>query len=230
MKLLIVADRASTEMLRRALEAEGVAPTLATSGASAEESVATVDYDAIVVDVALPGTNGFGLCQRWREEGITAPILFVADRDDIGDRVRGLESGGDDYLVKPFACAELLARIRALLRRPRVLGGPPELRIGDLRIDAVRRRVRRGARTIALSTREYELLEHLARHAGHVVSRSALWRQVWKGGAEPDSNVVDVYVRYLRNKLGRDPDLIRTVRGGGYLLEATDALQTSATG
>lgn len=231
MKLLIVEDETpTTDFLRRGLGEEGFAVDVANDAATAEEQIATYDYDAILLDVMLPGTDGFTLCKRWRENGLTAPILFLTARDDVADRVRGLESGGDDYLVKPFAFAELLARVKALLRRPRSLVGSPELRVGDLRIDTARRRVRRGERTIALSTREYQLLEYLARHAGRVVSRTALWEHVWESGAEPDSNVVDVYVRYLRNKLGREPDLIRTVRGGGYVLEAIDSTNAAATG
>lgn len=231
MKLLIVEDETpTTDFLRRGLSEEGFAVDVAGDAAAAEEQIAAYDYDAILLDVMLPGADGFTLCKRWREDGLTAPILFLTARDDVADRVRGLESGGDDYLVKPFAFAELLARVKALLRRPRSLVGAPEIRVGDLRIDTARRRVRRGERTIALSTREYQLLEYLARNTGRVVSRTALWEHVWESGAEPDSNVVDVYVRYLRNKLGRDPDLIRTVRGGGYVLEAVDATNASATG
>lgn len=231
MKLLIVERTASAaNAVGCGLMAEGIEVDVVHGPVDAEDRVASSDYDAILVDVASIGGEGFELCRRWRESGVTAPILFLAAADDVAARVRGLESGGDDYLVRPVACAEVSARIRALLRRPRVLGAPQELEVGDLRIDVARRRVRRGARTIALSTREYELLEYLARHAGNVVSRSALWKHVWKGGADPDSNVVDVYVRYLRNKLRRDPDLIRTVRGGGYVLEAPEATLASATG
>ena len=181
--------------------------------------MAACDYDAILLDVMLPGADGFALCQRWRAEGVTTPILFLTARDDVADRIRGLDHGGDDYLVKPFAFAELLARVRALLRRPRAMTETPELRVGELVIDTSRRRVSRGGKSVGLTTREYQLLEHLARNAGKVVSRTALWEHVWESGAEPDSNVLDVYIRYLRNKLGRKPDLIRTVRGGGYILE-----------
>jgi len=193
---------------------------VAHDAASASEAVAVHDYDVILLDVMLPGADGMSLCQRWREDGLTAAVLFLTARDDVADRVRGLEKGGDDYLVKPFAFAELLARVRALLRRPRTMTGPAELRIGDLVIDLERRRVSRRGKVVPLTAREYQLLECLARHPGKVMTRTALWEHVWESGAEPDSNVVDVYVRYLRNKLGRDPDLIRTVRGGGYILEA----------
>jgi len=220
-KLLVVEDEAPTAaFLRRGLTEEGFAVDVATDAASADDCVAASDYDAILLDVMLPGADGFTLCKRWRDDGVVTPILFLTARDDVADRVRGLDRGGDDYLVKPFAFAQLLARVRALLRRPRALTGAPELRIGDLVLDTARRRATRGDRAIELTTREYQLLEHLVRNAGKVVSRTALWEHVWESGAEPDSNVVDVYVRYLRNKLGREPDLIRTVRGGGYRIEA----------
>ena len=201
---------------------------VAPDAASAEEQVAACDYDAILLDVMLPGADGFALCKRWRAEGVTTPILFLTARDDVADRIRGLDRGGDDYLVKPFAFAELLARVRALLRRPRAMTGTPELRVGDLVIDTSRRTVSRGGNSVGLTTREYQLLEHLARNAGKVVSRTALWEHVWESGAEPDSNVVDVYIRYLRNKLGRKPDLIRTVRGGGYILETEPSADETA--
>ena len=220
MKLLIVEDEAPTvAFLRRGLTEEGFAVDVAPDAASANEQVAANDYDAILLDVMLPGADGFTLCKRWRQDGVTTPILFLTARDDVADRIQGLDRGGDDYLVKPFAFAELLARVRALLRRPRATTGTPELRVGDIVIDTSRRKVSRGGRSIELTTREYQLLEHLVRNAGKVVSRTALWNHVWESGAEPDSNVVDVYIRYLRNKLGRTPDLIHTVRGGGYVLE-----------
>ena len=220
MKILVVEDEAPTAaFLRRGLTEEGFAVDVAPDAASANDQVAENDYDAILLDVMLPGADGFTLCKQWRQDGVTTPILFLTARDDLADRVRGLDRGGDDYLVKPFAFAELLARVRALLRRPRAMTGTPELRVGDVVIDTRRRKVSRGGRPIELTTREYQLLEHLVRNAGKVVSRTVLWNHVWESGAEPDSNVVDVYIRYLRNKLGRTPDLIRTVRGGGYVLE-----------
>jgi two-component system OmpR family response regulator len=209
--------------LKRGLSEEGFAVDVVRDAAGADEAVKVYDYDVILLDVMLPGSDGFALCRRWRKDGVTAPILFLTARDDVADRVTGLDAGGDDYLVKPFAFAELLARVRALLRRPHASRTAPELRIGDLVIDTSRRHVTRGGAPVALTTREYQVLEVLARNVGKVVTRTALWEHVWESGAEPDSNVVDVYVRYLRNKLGRSPDLIRTVRGGGYVLEADAA-------
>ena len=221
MKILVVEDEPPTAaFLKRGLTEEGYAVDVAANAAAADQAVEVYDYDVIVLDVMLPGADGFTLCRRWRRQGVTAPILFLTARDDVADRVTGLDAGGDDYLPKPFAFAELLARVRALLRRPHAGAiASSEIRIGDLVIDISRRHVTRGGAPVPLTTREYQLLEYLARNAGRVVTRTALWEHVWESGAEPDSNVVDVYVRYLRNKLGRNPDLIRTVRGGGYVLE-----------
>jgi DNA-binding response OmpR family regulator len=221
MRLLVVEDEAATvSFLRRGLEEEGYAVDVARDAASADAAVAAQEYDLVLLDVMLPGGDGFALCKRWREAGRGMPILFLTARDEVRDRVRGLNLGGDDYLSKPFAFAELLARIQALGRRG---GAAPRatVRVGDLVIDAGRREARRGGVEIPLTAREYRLLEYLARHAGRVVSRGDLWEHVWDSPSEPESNVVDVYVRYLRNKLGRSPDLIRTVRGGGYVLEAS---------
>lgn len=226
-KVLVVEDEpVGCEFLRKGLSEEGFAVDVATDGGEADDAVHTYDYDAIVLDVMLPGQDGFALCRRWRAEGIRAPILFLTARDDVADRVRGLNIGGDDYLTKPFAFAELVARVKALIRRDRSENALTEIRVGDLVVDTAARRVTRAGRAVALTAREYQLLEHLMRNAGKVVTRRELWEHVWEGDAEPDSNAVDVYVRYLRNKLGRDPDLIRTVRGAGYVLES-DARQAA---
>jgi len=228
-KLLVVEDeRPTAAFLRRGLSEEGFAVDVADDAPSADAAIQDHVYDAIVLDVMLPGGDGFSLCRKWRADGSSTPILFLTARDDVADRVRGLELGGDDYLVKPFAFAELLARVRALLRRGQPRSAAADLKLGDLVIDTNRRHVTRRGRLIGLTTREYQLLEHLARHRGEVVTRTVLWEHVWDSHSVPDSNVVDVYVRYLRNKLGRDPDLIRTIRGGGYLFEATAAVDDRA--
>ena len=219
--MLVVEDEKPTAaFLRRGLLEEGFAVDVAVDAVSADAAVRAFEFDAIVLDVMLPGGDGFSLCRRWRSAGVTTPILFLTARDEVADRVRGLDCGGDDYLMKPFAFAELLARLRALLRRSSAGSSSAVLTFGDLSIDTHRRQVARGGRAIGLTMREYQLLEHLARHAGQVVTRTSLWEHVWDSHSVPDSNVVDVYIRYLRNKLGRDPDLIQTVRGGGYLFEA----------
>lgn len=219
MKLLIVEDETTTaDFLKRGLSEEGFAIDVAQNGEEAEEAIEFYEYDVILLDVMLPGSDGFALCQRWRKQGITSPILFLTARDDISDRVQGLNLGGDDYLVKPFAFEELLARIRALLRRlPSNMVGA-QIEIGDVVIDTNRRRVLRRQQVVPLTAREYQLLEYLVLHPNQIVTRTQLWEHVWESGAEPDSNVVDVYIRYLRNKLGRDPDIIETVRGMGYIL------------
>jgi DNA-binding response OmpR family regulator len=220
-KVLVVEDEKPTaKFLKRGLAEEGFAVDVAADATSAATAVRVYEYDAIVLDVMLPGGDGFSLCQRWRAEGMKTPILFLTARDDVSDRVRGLEHGGDDYLVKPFAFVELLARVRALLRRGRGAPAAAELHVGDLVIDTSRRQVTRHGQTIALTTREYQVLDYLVQHAGRVVTRTSLWEHIWESHSVPDSNVVDVYIRYLRNKLGRHPDLITTIRGGGYILEA----------
>ncbi len=221
MKLLIVEDETpAVAFLRRGFSEEGFAVDVASDAESADEAVAVNEYDAIVLDVMLPGGDGFSLCRRWRGQGLTTPILFLTARDEIADRVQGLTLGADDYLVKPFAFAELLARVRALLRRGAASPAAAELQVADVRIDTGRRRVTRGGRLVPLTQREYQILEYLARHAGQPVTRTALWEHVWQSDSVPDSNVVDVYVRHLRDKLGRAPDIIETVRGVGYVLGA----------
>lgn len=219
MKLLVVEDEGVTAtFLRRGLTEEGYAVDVAPEAEEARRLVEVYDYDAILLDVMLPGDDGFSLCRAWRDEGVTTPIMFLTARDEITDRVHGLNLGADDYLVKPFAFDELVARVRALLRRGQSPVSPAVIRIDTLAIDTNRRRVTRDGRTVPLTAREYQLLEYLARNAGSVVTRTALWEHVWESGSEPDSNVVDVYIGYLRAKLGRKPNLIETVRGAGYVL------------
>lgn len=230
-KLLVVEDEKPTAaFLRRGLSEEGFAVDVAGDADSADAAVQVNDYDAILLDVMLPGGDGFSLCRRWRANGVQAPILFLTARDDVADRVRGLDRGGDDYLVKPFAFAELLARVRALLRRRQTIPASAQLQVGDLVVDTNRKQVTRGGQVIGLTMREYQVLEYLVQHAGEVVTRTNLWEHVWDSQSVPDSNVVDVYVRYLRNKLGRTPDLIRTVRGGGYVLDGGNASRREPSG
>lgn len=229
MKLLIVEDEAPmAAFLRRGLTEQGFAVDIAANADSADEAVAVSEYDLIVLDVMLPGIDGFSLCRRWRGAGLKSPVLFLTARDQVEDRVRGLELGGDDYLVKPFAFAELVARVRALLRRRHQDPVASEIRVGALELDTNRRRVTLDGALLPLTLREYQLLEYLARSAGTVVTRTALWEHVWESNAVPDSNVIDVYVRHLRDKLGRDRHLIQTVRGVGYLLEAPGAPAAAA--
>ncbi len=220
MKVLLVEDEApAAAYLKRGLGEEGFTVDVATDASAAREAMAVNAYDLVILDARLPDGDGFSLCTTWRREHRTLPILFLTANDEVADRVRGLDAGADDYLVKPFAFEELLARVRALLRRGAAPPATAPLVVGDLVVDSGRRRATRAGRVIVLTAREYQILEYLVRHAGEVVTRTALWERVWESHSVPDSNVIDVYVRYLRNKLGRAPDLIRTVRGGGYVLE-----------
>ena len=191
MKLLIVEDEAPTAAyLRRGLSEEGFDVDVAASIPAAGEAVERDSYDVILLDVMLPGGSGFDLCMRWRNSGLTTPILFLTALDNITDRVQGLNLGGDDYLVKPFAFDELLARVRAVLRRGGVPNPHTRLRAADLELDTERRRVTRGGDVVPFTAREYRLLEYFALNVGKVVTRADIWEHVWDGDDEPDSNVV----------------------------------------
>ena len=205
--------------LLRGLRYEGVVADVATRGAQALGMARATEYDAVVLDVMLPDLDGFETCRRLREEGIWAPIMMLTARDAVEDRVRGLDQGADDYLTKPFSLAELLARIRALVRRGPV-ERPVVYEVGDLRLDPATRQVWRGDTEIALSAREFALLETFMRRPGEVLSRYALLEQAWDYDYENRSNVVDSYVRFLRRKIDQPfgTDSIETVRGSGYRL------------
>jgi two-component system OmpR family response regulator len=220
MRVLIVEDEARmADVIRRALVRDGAAADLAVDGDEALELATIVEYDAVVLDVILPRRSGFEVCRLLRERGVWAPVLMLTALDAVHDRVAGLDAGADDYLVKPFALAELQARLRALARRGRP-ERPAVLAVGDLRLDPARRRVRRGEREIELSAKEFALLEVLMRRRGEVLSRLELIESAWDLAYENRSNVIDVYVRRLRRKLD-DPlgaTMIDTVRGAGYRL------------
>jgi two-component system, OmpR family, response regulator len=220
MRVLIVEDEARmADVIRRALVRDGAAADLAVDGDEALELATIVEYDAVVLDVVLPGRSGFEVCRLLRDRGVWAPVLMLTALDAVHDRVAGLDAGADDYLVKPFALAELQARLRALARRGRP-ERPAVLAVGDLRLDPARRQVRRGEREIELSAKEFALLEALMRRRGEVLSRLELIESAWDLAYENRSNVVDVYVRRLRRKLD-DPlgaATIDTVRGAGYRL------------
>jgi len=206
-------------VIRRSLEKEGLAADVAERGEDALWMAEAVDYDAIVLDVMLPGLSGFDACRQLRERGVWSPVLMLTAREGVGDRVRGLDSGADDYLVKPFALAELHARLRSLARRGRP-ERPAVLEVGDLRLDPARREVRRGEVEVDLSAKEFALLETFMRRPGEVLSRLELIEHAWDIAYETRSNVVDVYVRRVRDKLDRPfgRDSIETVRGAGYRL------------
>ena len=202
-------------LIRRGLTGEGLAADIAGRGEDAVWMAEAHDYDAIVLDVMLPGIDGFETCRRLRAAGVWAPVLMLTARDAVEDRVAGLDTGADDYLVKPFAFAELLARLRALARRGDQ-ERPNVLCVGDLILDPAAREVRRGEAEISLSAKEFSLLETFMRRPGEVLSRLHLLEHAWDFAYENRSNVVDVYVRYLRQKLGAST--IETVRGAGYRL------------
>jgi two-component system OmpR family response regulator len=220
MRVLVVEDDVKmAALLRRGLLEEGLSPDVARSGDDALWMAAATEYDAIVLDVMLPGADGFEVCRRLRESGRWAPVLMLTARDAVEDRVTGLDAGADDYLTKPFSFAELLARLRALARRPS-LERPAVVEVGDLRLDPATRQVWRGDVEIALSAKEFSLLETFMRRPGEVLSRYHLLEHCWDYGYDNRSNVVDVYVRYLREKIDRPfgRKSLETVRGAGYRL------------
>jgi two-component system, OmpR family, response regulator len=222
MRILIVEDEAKmASLLRRGLAEEGHAVDVARTGDDALWMAEAVEYDAIVLDLMLPGIDGIEVCRRWRANQVWSPVLMLTARDAVEDRVAGLDAGADDYLPKPFSFAELLARLRAVARR-----GPTErpavLQVGDLRLDPATRRVWRNEAEIRLSGKEFALLEAFMRRPGEVLSRYQLLEHAWDDGYENRSNVVDVYVRYLRDRIDRPfgRSTLQTVRGVGYRLSA----------
>ena len=220
MRILVVEDnRQLVDTLKRGLEENGYVVDTATDGESALEKAASREYDLLLLDRMLPRVSGDEVCRRIRGEGSTVPILMLTARVTVGERVSGLDLGADDYLTKPFVFAELLARMRALLRRPQATT-PPLIKVEDLELDPASHLVRRANRRIALSAREFSLLEYLLRNAGRVLSRGAILDHVWGDEQSAASNIVDVYINYLRRKIdvGREPKIIHTVRGVGYVL------------
>jgi two-component system, OmpR family, response regulator len=223
MRMLIVEDdEKMAGLLRRGLEEEGIATDVATRGEEAVSLAGSTAYDAVVLDVMLPGMDGFEACRHLRAEGVWAPVLMLTARDAVEDRVAGLDEGADDYLVKPFPFVELLARLRALVRRGPV-ERPPVLEVGDLRLNPATHQVWRGQQEIELSQKEFSLLETLMRRPGESLSRDQLIEHSWDSHYERHSNVIEVYIRYLREKIDRPFGLksIETVRGVGYRMRTT---------
>ena len=223
MKILVVEDEKKTgDYLRQGLMEAGFLVDLARDGLDGLHLALTETYDLAILDVMLPGVDGWTVLQGIRKAGKDMPVLFLTARDQIHDRVHGLELGADDYLVKPFSFAELLARVRSLLRRGGKAKEPEFLRIADLELDLLRRRVTRSGKRIDLTAKEFALLELLLRRQGEVLPRSLIASQVWDMNFDSDSNVIEVAVRRLRAKIDDDfaPKLIQTVRGMGYVLEA----------
>jgi two-component system OmpR family response regulator len=222
MRVLVVEDELQmATLIRHGLLKEGLAVDIAANGEDSLWMAGAVDYDAIVLDVMLPGIDGFETCRQIRAKGVRAPVLMLTARDSVDDRVAGLDAGADDYLVKPFAFAELLARLRALARRGE-LERPGVLEVGDLKLDPATRRVWRGSAPIQLSPKEFALLETFMRRPDEVLSRLHLLEHAWDFAYENRSNVIDVFVRHLRSKIdepfGRQS--LETVRGAGYRLRA----------
>ncbi len=224
MRILVIEDEQKLgRALQEGLQAEQHRVTLASTGEEGFYLIQTDPFDLVILDVMLPGRNGLEILKTMRQHGNRTPVLMLTARDAVDDRVRGLDSGADDYLVKPFAFPELLARARALSRRS-ASEDSPRLRVGDLEMDVVGRSVTRGGHVLDLTAREFELLEYLLRHNGHVVSREMLTRDVWKeaGRHTPLDNVIDVHVARLRRKVDDqfDKKLVHTVRGVGFVVRA----------
>lgn len=225
MKILVVEDEPKTgTYLKRGLVEAGFVVDLVMDGTDGLHLALTDAYDLAILDVMLPGLDGWGVLQGIRKAGKEMPVLFLTARDQVDDRVKGLELGADDYLVKPFAFSELLARVRTLLRRGAKAKESESLRVADLELDLMRRRVVRSGKRIDLTAKEFALLELLLRRQGEVLSRSLIASQVWDMNFDSDTNVIDVAIKRLRVKMdeGFEQKLIHTVRGMGYVLEATD--------
>ncbi len=225
MKLLIVEDQAKTgQYLRQGLSEAGFGTELAADGITGQHLALTGDYSLLILDVMLPGRDGWQILQAVRSAGLNMPVLFLTARDAVEDRVHGLELGADDYLVKPFAFSELLARVRSLLRRGSSTTQETSLQLADLRLDLIRRRVERNGQRIDLTAKEFSLLELLLRRQGEVLPKSLIASQVWDMNFDSDTNVIEVAIRRLRLKIddNHEHKLIHTVRGMGYVLEERD--------
>ena len=218
--LLIEDDQETSSYVARGLREQGHVVDLAATGRDGLFLATEGSHDVLIVDRMLPGLDGVALVQALRGTGVKAPVLFLTALGGVGDRVRGLEAGGDDYLIKPFAFAELLARVNALARRPPLADAPTVLRVADLEIDLLKRTVTRGGKVIELQPREFQLLEYLTRNADRVVTRTMLLEAVWDFHFDPRTNIVETHVSRLRSKLAQfgGPELIHTVRGAGYSL------------
>jgi two-component system OmpR family response regulator len=220
MRLLVVEDdKKIASFVVNGLKQNGFAVDHCAEGEEGLLMARTVPYDAAVVDVMLPKLDGLSLVQTLRREKIRTPVLILSAKATVDDRVKGLQAGGDDYLVKPFAFSELLARVQALIRRATDASEPTRLQVGDLMMDLLTREVKRGETAIELQAREFSLLEFLMRHAGRVVTKTMILEHVWDYSFDPQTNVVDVLVCRLRNKIDKDKTMLHTLRGVGYVLK-----------
>jgi two-component system copper resistance phosphate regulon response regulator CusR len=223
MRLLVVEDeKRIADFLCRGLQGAGYAVDAAATGAAALDHIHSAEYDLVVLDLMLPDMDGIAVLERIRSKKVGPPVLILSARSTLDDRVKGLEQGADDYLVKPFAFVELLARVRALLRRGQP--APERLQVADLTVDCIRRKVTRGLETIDLAPKEFGILEYMMRNRGRPLSRTMIVEHVWDMDYDGLTNIVDVYIRHLRSKIDDRfmPKLIQTVRGIGYMIEAPD--------
>jgi len=222
-KILVIEDRREVlDVLQRTLSDNGYVVLTAADGDTGLQTALDQQPDLIILDIGLPKRNGLSVARELRARAFTAPVLMLTARDTVTDKVQGFDAGADDYLAKPFDYDELLARVRALLRRAALRDEATLLRVGELTINPISREVTRGSRNIALTQKEYALLEYLVRHAGMPVTREQISEHVWKQDFDPTTNIVDVYINYLRKKIDQDEEraLVHTVRGVGYMLKA----------
>jgi two-component system, OmpR family, response regulator len=220
MRVLVVEDDAKiASFVVNGLKQSGFAVDRCADGEEAHVHAATTSYDAAVVDIMLPKLDGLNLVQKLRKEGVRTPVIFLSAKASVDDRVKGLQAGGDDYLTKPFAFSELLARVQALIRRSTNAAEPTRLTVGDLTLDLLTREVTRGGEKIDLQSREFALLEYLMRNTGRVVTKTMIMEHIWDYSFDPQTNVVDVLVFRLRNKIDKEKTLVHTIRGVGYVLK-----------
>ncbi len=224
MRVLVVEDdKKIASFVVKGLKQSGFAVDHCADGEEALAQGLGAPYDAAVMDIMLPKLDGLGVLQRWRSRGVKTPVIILSAKASVDDRVRGLQAGSDDYLTKPFAFSELLARVQALIRRSNQTPEPSRLKVGDLELDLFSREVQRGGEKIELQAREFSLLEYLMRNAGRVVTKTMILEHVWEYSFDPQTNVVDVLVHRLRAKIDKDRGMIHTLRGVGYVLKPAES-------
>jgi two-component system OmpR family response regulator len=220
MRILVVEDDSKiASFVVNGLKQSGFAADRCADGEEAHLLATTTEYDAAIVDIMLPKLDGLGLVQRLRKENIRVPVIILSAKASVDDRIKGLQAGADDYLTKPFAFSELLARVQALIRRSTNASEPTRLTVGDLQMDLLNREVTRAGEKIELQAREFALLEYLMRHAGRVVTKTMILEHIWDYSFDPQTNVVDVLVHRLRNKTDKGKEMLHTIRGVGYVLK-----------